>query len=485
MVSYAACLARQAADAPDRPAVTDDDRTLTRRELEDLADRTARAFAASGVVSGDRVTIALRNTAGFLAAAIGCWKLGAAPAPVSWRLPRRELDALVELTDPKIVLGCEPGTYPGRTCLPDGWEPPPTAADELPLADAVSDPWKAMTSGGSTGRPKLILATTPGLIDPDGPPALGMTRDGCTLVPGPLYHNGPFQWAAMSLLAGRHVVLLGRFEAAAMIRRIAEHRADMVYLVPTMMLRVWRLPETERLAHDLSSLQVVWHMGAPCPAWLKRAWIDWLGPERIWELYAGTEGQATTLIRGDEWLAHQGSVGRAVYGEMRVVGPGGEELAPGEVGEIYLRSGDSKEPAYRYIGAAARTLSDGWESLGDMGWLDPDGYLYITDRRDDMVLVNGANVYPAEIEAALEEHPQVRSCAVVGLPDEEAGNRLHAIVHAEGSIEEDELHAHLRERLVTYKLPRTIEFVAEPVRDDAGKVRRSALRAARTTARSG
>jgi bile acid-coenzyme A ligase len=270
-----------------------------------------------------------------------------------------------------------------------------------------------------------------------------------------------------------------------MIRRIAEHRADMVYLVPTMMLRVWRLSEAERQAHDLSSLQVVWHMGAPCPAWLKRAWIDWLGPERVWELYAGTEGQATTLIRGDEWLAHQGSVGRAVYGEMRVIGPDGEELAPGEVGEIYLRSRDSAGPAYRYIGATARTLSDGWESLGDMGWLDPDGYLYITDRRDDMVLVNGANVYPAEIEAALEEHPQVRSCAVVGLPDEEAGNRLHAIVQAEGSLEEDELHAHLRQRLVTYKLPRTIEFVTEPVRDDAGKVRRSALRAARTTARSG
>jgi bile acid-coenzyme A ligase len=480
MVSYAAWLARLADEAPERPAVTDDERTLTRYELDDLADRTARAFAACGVGAGDRVTIALPNTAGFLAAAIGCWKLGATPQPVSWRLPRRELDAIVGLADPKVVLGCEPGTYPGRTCLPGDWEPPPAAADRGPLPDAVSYPWKAMTSGGSTGRPKLILATTPGLVDPDAPPGLGMTRDGCTVVPGPLYHNGPFLWAVMSLLGGRHVVLLGRFDAAATLRRIAGYRADMVYLVPTMMLRIWRLPEAERLAHDLSSLEVVWHMGAPCPAWLKHAWIDWLGAEHIWELYAGTEGQAATFIRGDEWLKHRGSAGRPAFGEVRIVGPGGEPVAPGEVGEIYLRSSQASPPAYRYVGAAARTLGDGWESLGDMGWVDDDGYLHITDRRDDMVLVGGANVYPAEIEAALEEHPQVRSCAVVGLPDEDAGSRLHAIVQAEGSIPEDELRAHLGERLVSYKLPRTFEFVTEPVRDDAGKVRRSALRDART-----
>jgi len=480
MVSYAARLAMLADEAPDRPAVTDDDRTLTRRELDDLADRTAKAFAASGVAAGDKVTIALRNTVEFLAAVIGCWKLGATPQPVSWRLPRHELDAIVELVDPKVVLGCESDTYPGRICLPSEWQPPPEVDYGARLADAVSDPWKAMTSGGSTERPKVILAITPGLIDPDEPPPMNMTRDGCTVVPGPLYHNGPFVWTTMSLLAGRHVVLLGRFDAAATLRRIAQYRADMVYLVPTMMLRIWRLPEEERLANELSSLAVVWHMGAPCPAWLKHAWIDWLGPERIWELYAGTEGQASTFIRGDEWLAHEGSVGRPVYGEVCIVGPGGERLALGEVGEIYLRSGESSPPIYRYVGATARALGDGWESLGDMGWVDEDGYVYITDRRDDMVLVGGANVYPAEIEAALEEHPQVRSCAVVGLPDEEAGNRLHAIVQIEGNVTPDELRVHLSERLVSYKLPRTFEFVSEPVRDDAGKVCRSALRDART-----
>jgi bile acid-coenzyme A ligase len=196
--------------------------------------------------------------------------------------------------------------------------------------------------------------------------------------------------------------------------------------------------------------------------------------------HAGTEGQTGTFIRGDDWLKHQGSAGRPTHGEVLIVGPGGDPLAAGEVGEIYLRAGESSSPAYRYVGATARTLGDGWESLGDMGWVDNDGYLYITDRRGDMVLVGGANVYPAEIEAALEEHPEVRSCAVVGLPDEDAGSRLHAIVQAEGSVSKDELHAHLSERLVSYKLPRSFEFVTEPVRDDAGKVRRSALRDART-----
>jgi bile acid-coenzyme A ligase len=478
IVSYAMRLAMFAEEDPDCPAVTDDSRTVTRRELDDLAERTARAFSASGVVTGDNVTIALRNSVEFLVATVACWKLGATPQPVSWRLPRVELDAILELANPKIVLGCAPGTYPGRVCLPSDWKPPPTA-DEPRLADAISDPWKAMTSGGSTGRPKLILATSPAVIDTDELPRMGMTKDGCTLVPGPLYHNGPFVWATTSLLAGRHVVLLGRFDAVTTLQQIELHRVDMVYMVPTMMLRIWRLPETERLAHDVSSLQVVWHMGAPCPAWLKHAWIEWLGAERIWELYAGTEGQAATFIRGDEWLAHEGSVGRVSSGEVCIIGLEGERLAPNQVGEIYLRSASSAPPMYRYVGATARTLSEGWESLGDMGWVDDQGYVFITDRRDDMVLVGGANVYPAEIEAALEEHPQVRSCAVVGIPDEDAGNRLHAIVEVAEDVTPEELLTHLSERLVSYKRPRTFEFVAEPVRDDAGKVRRSALREAR------
>ena len=469
MISYAARLAALADEAPDRAAVSDTQQTVTRAELEELALRIARDFKDRGVQTGDLVTIGLPNSVEFVAACVACWKLGAVPQPVSSRLPQAELDAIVELGQPKVVL--EPG-----------WTPPPASdAAAQPLPDAVSNPWKAMTSGGSTGRPKLILAGAPGLIDPEADALLFIQRDGCMMMPGPLYHNGPFVWAMTALLAGNHIVLGGRFDPATTLSLIEKHRADILYVVPTMMQRIWRLPEEERLGYDLSSLKNVWHLAAPCPAWLKQAWIEWLGPERIWELYAGTEGQGATVISGGEWLEHRGSVGRPFNCEMKVVGPDGNDLPPGEVGEVYMRPLDRSKPTYRYVGAEARTLGDGWESLGDMGSMDADGYLYLSDRRADMVLVGGANVYPAEIEAALDEHPLVRSCAVVGLPDDDLGNRVHAIVQTAGDVSAEDLRAHLAERLVSYKVPRSFEFVDEPVRDDAGKVRRSALRDARVS----
>jgi bile acid-coenzyme A ligase len=343
----------------------------------------------------------------------------------------------------------------------------------------VSPAWKAPTSGGSTGRPKLIVDGSPSLIDTDAPPTHLLTADGCLVMPGPLYHNGPALMSCQALLAGSHVALLPRFDAEATLVAIAEHRADIVYLVPTMMKRIWRLPEETRLGYDLSSLRTVWHLAEPCPMWLKEAWIDWLGAERIWELYAGTEGQAVTVISGPEWLEHKGSVGRPVMGEFMIADLDGNPLPAGENGEVWLRStGDS--PTYHYIGAEPRTLPGGWESLGDMGWFDEDGYLYLADRMQDMILSGGANIYPAEVEAAIQEHPAVRSVAVIGLPDEDRGNIVYAIVEADqGALDADELLAFAGERLARYKLPRAIEFVDHPLRDDSGKMRRSALRAER------
>jgi bile acid-coenzyme A ligase len=246
-----------------------------------------------------------------------------------------------------------------------------------------------------------------------------------------------------------------------------------------MMLRIWRLPAAERAARDLSSLRVVLHLGAPCPVWLKEAWIEWLGPDVICEVYAEAEALGATMITGREWLVHRGSVGRPLYGEFRVVDPAGREHPRREVGEIVMRRRPNDPPPCRYVGAEARTFGDGWESLGDLGWMDADGYLYLADRRTDLILVGGANVYPAEVEAALEEHPRVRSSAVVGLPDEDLGQRVHAIVQVEGEVSDDELRAHLAERLVRYKIPRTFERSPTPLRDDAGKVRRSELAARR------
>ncbi len=473
-VSISRALSGLAQSDPDHPAITCGTRTVTRGELDRSTNRLARAYAALGVAAGDYVTIALANSVEFYESAIAAWKLGAVPQPISHRLPQRERAAIIELARPALAVGVEPSEHPGFACIGVGWQPDPSLSDDE-LPDVVSAAWKAPTSGGSTGRPKLIVSGDPGVVIPGSPPS-GLRTDGSVCIPGPLYHNAPFGFSSQALFHGNHVCILEKFDAEATLAAIERHRADWILLVPTMMLRIWRLPEHVRLGYDVSSLQTVWHMAAPCPPWLKQAWIEWLGPERIWELYAGTEAQAVTIIRGDEWLEHKGSVGQCRIGEMRILHPETfEELPAGAEGEVFMRS-TSARPTYRYVGAESRQSPDGWESLGDMGWFDADGYLYLGDRRSDMILSGGANIYPAEVEAAIDEHPAVRSCAVIGIPDDDLGNRIHAVVQTVSPVSQDDLRAFLAERLVRYKIPRTFEFTDEPVRDDAGKVRRSALR---------
>ncbi|MEN3274205.1 MAG: bile acid-coenzyme ligase [Actinomycetota bacterium] len=472
-VSFAQRIRDLAAADPDRESITCGASTATRDELDRLSNALGRELQSHGVGVGDMVTIALPNSVDWYIAFVACWKIGAIPQPVSSRLPGRELEQIVELANPPVVIGAD---VDGRVCLSLGHR---STFDDSALPDATSPSWKAPTSGGSTGRPKLIVSGDPSAMDTDVPNALGVTDDGCMVMPGPLYHNGPLVWSCTALLRGSHVVVLPRFDAEETLRMLAEHRADIVYLVPTMMKRIWRLPEEVRESFDLSALKVVWHLAEPCPEWLKQVWIDWLGSERIFELYGGTEGQAGTIITGPEWLAHRGSVGRTYAGQIEIRDVDGNTLPPGEMGEVWMRR-TREEETYRYVGAEARRSADGWESLGDMGRLDEDGYLYLGDRMQDMILSGGSNIYPAEVEAALQEHPAVRSCVVIGLPDDDLGNRVHAIVEAdEAAIDLDELRSFMGERVVRYKVPRTFELVTESLRDDAGKVRRAALRAER------
>ena len=428
--------------------------------------------------AGDLVTLALPNGSEFFEACLATWKLGATPQPISSRLPELERRAIVELAQPALVVGAPAGEYGDRPSLPAGFQPDASLSDAT-LPDVMPQQVRAMTSGGSTGRPKLILDLTPALCDPEQAEN-GMQPRGTTLVPGPLYHAGPFITAWQQLLCGGTVVLMTRFDARLALELIERHRVDWVLFVPTMMQRIWRLPEAERTRFDLSSLRRVMCTGAPSPAWLKRAWIEWLGPEKIYEAYGGTERIAGTLTSGTEWLERPGSVGRPTGGRrIRILRPDGSECAPREVGEVFMLPPGGRGSTYRYVGAEATATADGWESLGDMGWLDEDGYLYLVDRKADMILVGGANVYPAEVEAALDAHPAVRSSAVIGLPDEDLGSRIHAIVDAPEPVSEEALREHLAKHLVQYKIPRSFEFVNEPLRDDAGKLRRSALRDAR------
>lgn len=483
MISFGAKLALHAQLRPDAPAVTCGAETLTYAQLHRRSNRIARGLVASGVKLGDLVTVGLPNSVGFVEACYGIWKLGATPQPVSFRLPKGELQAIIELAKAPLVIA-EFSHDVDRPVMSVA-ELAALSDDDSDLPDQIPPTSKAPTSGGSTGRPKLILAGQPGLSLKDATevPFYGIRPEQTVLLPAPLYHNAPFTLTMSATLMGAHVVLTPRFDAEGTLAEIEARKVSWLYLVPTMMNRIWHLPPEVRARYDISSVQTLWHMAAPCPPWLKEAFIHWIEPGEVMELYAGTEAQAISIISGSEWLTHRGSVGRVAVGEMKVVGEDGAELPAGQVGEIYMRRAQGVPETYRYLGADARTIKDGWESLGDLGSFDAEGYLYLADRRTDMILVGGSNVYPAEIEAALEEHPAVQSCAVIGLPDDELGAHIHAIVNVQGEVTADDLRAHLTERLVSYKQPRSFEFVDEPVRDDAGKVRRTALRDARISPR--
>ncbi|GAA4532120.1 AMP-binding protein [Mycobacterium paraffinicum] len=466
--------------APDEPAVTCDGVTITRAELDRSTNWLARAYAERGVGVGDYVTMVLPNSIEWIQAAVACWKLGAVPQPLSARLPDAELQGLLELRPPTLLVGRD---HPGIPSVPAGFTPGPHCSDaELP--EAVSPVWKAMGSGGSTGRPKLIESGGDSRIPAAIGYPLGAQEGDVTLMPVPLSHNTGFTAATMALLMRHHLVLMSRFEPQQFLRLITDHKVTFLTTVPTIMQRTLPVYHADPGAYDLSSIRRFWHLAAPCPPAVKQAWIDLLGPEKVWELYGGTELQALTFISGDQWLTHPGSVGVVVAGEMKVLDDDGNPCPPGVEGEIYMRPAPGSAPTYRYVGATAKSR-DGWDSLGDLGYFDADGFLYLSDRRVDMFTVGGRNAYPAEIENALSAHPDVLSCLVVGVPDPNSGDLgqvPYALVHTadDATLDAAGVREFLREHLAAYKVPPTpdfVEFVDAPLRDDAGKARRSAVRA--------
>ena len=464
---------------PESPAFSCDGESLSWRELARGAARIATHLRDAGADQGDRVVIAVPNGPAFVQATLATWWIGATPTPLSASLPTPERVAVLEAAGPAVIIGAGVGAAGWTTLSVEQISRPAKAIAPVPVA---SPAWKANTSGGSTGRPKLIVANQSAsasdlIAKVNQRPQL--PSDSVVMVPAPFSHNAPFTVLALSLLLGNHVVAMGRFDPAECLALVEHHDVAWLYQVPTMMLRIWRLPEPERLAFDLSSLQVVAHMAAPCPPWLKHAWIEWLGSDRIVEIYGGTEQQAFTRISGTEWLSHPGSVGRVLVGEIEVRDPGERVLPPRKVGSVWMRRGAGAPVPYAYIGATAQGATGGWECFGDNGYFDEEGYLYLTDRTADMILVGGRNVYPAEIEAALDEHPAVLSSCVIGLADEDLGSVPFAIVQLAGDVPDEALNAWLSARIARHKLPRGFERVDEALRNEAGKVRRSQLRAAR------
>ena len=465
-----------AAADPDAPAVSHGGRTITRGQLDSITNRLARAYAELGVHQGDYVTIALPNSIEWVQAVVATWKLGAIPQPLSSRLPDAEYSHLLDLRERALLVGrADPrGKVPS---VPGDFDPGDVS--DAPLPEAISPSLKSMASGGSTGRPKLIESGADGRFQGAVVAAMMGNLPGDTqLVSVPLSHNTGFTSATTALATGQHLVLMSRFDPAEFLRLITEYRVNYLATVPTIMQRL--LPvyrAADRGAYDLSSVTRWWHLAAPCPPNVKEAWIEILGPDVVWELYGGTELQALTFISGSEWLTHRGSVGRVVSGEMKVVDDDGNECPLGVVGEIYMRPRPGARPTYRYIGSTAKER-DGWDSLGDLGWFDSDGYLYLADRRVDMFTVGGRNVYPAEIEGAINEMEGVAESAVVGVPHPDFGEVGVAVVIAKpGAVLQPEaILAQLKATLANFKIPKRCVVVAELPRNTMGKVQKNLLR---------
>ena len=475
LVSFNTLIGDLAKERPDQVAVICNTETITYQQLDRASNRLARFYQAKGVKHNDYVTLALGNGIEIFVVCLALWKCGAIPQPVSYRLPQKELQAIVQLAKSRLVIGVDPALLPGYQVIPAGFTPDASLSDN-PLQDSVARHWKAPTSGGSTGRPKLIVSGEPATLDITLDSLVRIPRDEVSLIPGPIYHNGPFIAAMHSLLRGNEVIVMTKFDAEECLQLIEQHQVTWTVMVPTMMQRIWRLPENVRHQYNVSTLNTLWHMAAPCAPWLKEAFIDWLGGDIIFELYGGAEGHGTTVITGTEWMAHKGSVGKVQPGcQVKIVNEQGETVPTGQTGEIYFLPDTGQGSTYHYIGAEPDAIEGGWETLGDIGYFDQEGYLYLCDRKKDMILSGGANVYPAEVEGAIESHPNVRSAIVVGLPDEDLGQKVHALVDAPKGLTQEDLCEYLSEELVRYKIPRSFEFVNEPLRDDAGKARRSQI----------
>ena len=476
IVSLGSMIRFHAISTPTQTAIISDNFSITWQELHQSSNKVAHKFIELGVSRGDFICVSADNSIEFFTTVFAIYKVGAVPQPLSPKLTNREYIQIIDLVQPFLILGFNlEGTHsqdsqvvPYLVDLIDACSL--LSIEDLP--DITSPSWKAPTSGGSTGLPKVIVSTDPGAIDIQASAGMGMVRGECMLIPGPMYHNGPFSYSIRGLAYGLSLVTTKRFSAKKTLELVEKHQISWMMLVPTMMNRIWKLED--RFDFDLSSIKYLWHLASKCPDWLKHEWINWIGSNCVYELYAGTESQAITAISGDEWLKKRGSVGRAVTGEIAIFDPIGNLVKFGVEGEIYMRANPGRT-SYRYLVSMAKTLPGGWESLGDLGSLDEDGYLYIGDRLADMIVSGGANIYPAEVECALEEHQDVLSSAVVGVPDPDLGKAVHAVVQiVEGSkLTTKDLLDFLSDKLIPYKHPRTIRLTYEVIRDNAGKVRRS------------
>jgi bile acid-coenzyme A ligase len=479
-ISHAARIVELAAERPGdvvyRQILADGtEEPFTWPDLERRSRQVAVALQDRGLAHGDRLGLALPNSSQLLLGVLAGWRLGAVPIPIRWDLPEWELERLRQVVDAPITLGQDD----------IGWIDETAGSDVPDLPDATSPHVNGICSSGSTGMPKVILVNRPaeydpGLIVPIVEQWMAVPRPERVLVMGPMYHTNGFA-TLYRLLEGDELVVLERFNAALAVDLVERLGITTFTATPTMLKRIADVPGIDE--RDLSSIQWILQGAAPMPPSLVHRWAGLIGAGRIVMAYGMTEGLGLTALRGDEWLTHQGSVGRGVRDtEIRILDPDGKELPAGEIGEIYLRS--SISAGYRYLGGAPRlpATEEGFQSAGDLGYVDDDGFLYLVDRRVDVIITGGANVFPAEVETALIDHPKVADVVVIGLLDEEWGRRVHAVVEPADAGDPptaEELIAFAKGRLAPYKVPKTVELVDAIPRSAATKVNRQALVEAR------
>ncbi|MFI5508088.1 acyl-CoA synthetase [Mycobacterium sp. NPDC051804] len=491
------------AAADSAAVVVADGETITYGELYARSQRVAALLYEAGLRHGDGVALVLPNRPEFFEITWGCQLSGLYYSAVNTHFTADEVAYVIDDSEAKAVFvdesmpelaahileanpGVEVHISVGAT-LP-GWTAYAEALASAGSAPPISDGTEMLYSSGTTGRPKAVRRPLP--TDGQGSWAqkvleysLGqrydMTSSSVYLSPAPLYHAAGINYTMAVHRVGAASILMRKFDAEAVLRLIEKHRVTHAQFVPTMFVRMLKLPETVRSSYDVSSLQCVIHAAAPCPVDVKYKMMEWFGPV-IHEYYGGTEGFAGTGIGPEEWLAHPGSVGQPIT-PVHVLDDEGVEVPVGESGELFFEGG----PAFEYFKDPDKTASvsndRGWRSLGDMGFVDEDGYLYLTDRSTFMIVSGGVNIYPQEVENLLVMHPKLVDAAVFGVPNDEFGEEVKAVVQPVEGVEagpalEAELIDHCRSHLATYKCPRTIEFDPQLPRDPNGKLYKRRIR---------